>query len=133
MQNKSNVLLFTSFALVLLAVGLVTVLQTVRQPDGGSAQDVRARAAVDKGLIMTATLDSTDSDAGVVIVTLKGFSDAQYAKLAQYGTWSITPPAGYDFVSAPVGSNVHIAIDPTTFDVRAKTATAKSITVAPRN
>lgn len=132
MKNKSNVLLFTSFALVLLAVGLVTVLQTVRQPDGGSAQDVRARAAIDKGLIMTATIDSTDQDKGVVIVTLQGFSDVQYAKLAQYGAWSITPPGGYDYISAPVGAKVNIAIDPVTFNVREKTATAKSITVVPR-
>jgi hypothetical protein len=126
MRNK-NVLLFGSFGLIVLAIGLVTVLDRVGSPNQTST-DVRARAAVAKTLQVNATVISVDEDKSVIMVGDVYFADVSRSGEAKnLGRWTVTPPASFSYSSVSPGSRIVIGVDSESFLVSEHTLTAVSI------
>lgn len=126
MRNK-NILLFGSVGLIVLAIGLVSILDRATSSTI-STGDVRARAAVTKTLEVNATVTSVNQMKGTMVVSNLYFADNSRSSDAKnLGTWTVTAPASVNLASFGPGINVVIGIDPATFLASSHTLTAITI------
>ncbi|OGG11503.1 hypothetical protein A2Z00_02610 [Candidatus Gottesmanbacteria bacterium RBG_13_45_10] len=127
MRQGKNLFLLGSVGLIILAIALVAILDRTKSPSTSST-DVRARAATSKTLVINAIVDSIDQTKNEIIVSGAYFSDQNRSGEAKnLGTWIVTPPYGFDFLSIFQGSVVAISIDPVTFMASSHTLNALSI------
>lgn len=125
-MNK-NTLLVGSLVLIILAIGMVAILDRSTQTSD-SGTDVRARAATVKSLMVNAIVDSVDETAGTLTVSNVYFADTSRAGAAKdMGTWIVTPPATFSLGSVSPGTKVLIGVDSKLFLAMKKTMTAVTI------
>jgi hypothetical protein len=122
-----NFLLLASFILIILAAGLVALLDRTKSADDAST-DVRARASATNALELNATVTSIDEVSGTMVVTDVYFADTSRSGDAKnFGTWTVTVPANFNILSVYPGMNVTIGVDSKTFMTTTRTMTALTI------
>lgn len=124
-------LLVGSVVLIVLAIGMVALLD---RTGGGSkdtgSQDVRARAAVSKTLMMNGNVVSVDENAGTITVNNVFLADeSRSGEAKDLGTWIVTPPATVSLGSMTPGSSIAIGVDAKTFLASKHTMTAVTLVV----
>lgn len=125
-MNK-NTLLVGSLVLIILAIGMVAILDRSTQSKD-STTDVRARAATAKTLMVNAVVDTVDETSGTLTVSNVYFADTSRSGEAKdMGTWIVTPPATFSLGSVSSGTKVLIGVDSKTFLAMKKTMTAVTI------
>lgn len=128
MKNK-NVLLLGSVVLIVLAIGLVALLDRIGSPTTDSS-DIRARAATVNALKLNGTVTEIDETKGMLTVDNVYFADiSRSGEAKNLGMWTVIVPATFNINSAPPGTNVVIGVDPTTFAITSHTMNALTITV----
>jgi hypothetical protein len=128
-RKTRNFFLIGSLVLIVLAVGLVAVLD--RTSSSSSDTDVRARAATTKTLQLNATVVSTDEVKGTLSVADVYFADnSRSGDAKNFGNWIVTAPANFNFASMTPGQSIVIGIDGTTF--LATRHTVKALTIVPQ-
>jgi len=127
MFRNRNVLLLGSIGLIVLAIGLVAILDKTSSTTSPES-DIRARAATVKALQMNGTVASINQTNGTVTVDNMYFADLSRSGEAQnYGTWVVTVPANFNLDSVSPGTNVVIGIDDNTLLANKHTVTALTI------
>jgi hypothetical protein len=127
MKSKANVFLFGTIVLILLAVVLVAVLN--RSSPTSSPADVRARAGAKSTLKLIGVVNSVNEAKGTIGVTGVHFADSNRAGAPQdFGDWTVTAPAAFNFASISPGSTVTIGIDANTFNIASRAVTAVTLT-----
>lgn len=130
MKSKANLFPFGSVILILLAAALVAIL--AKTAPTGSSSDVRARAGTKNTLNLVGVVDSVNETKGTILVTGVQFADANRAGAPQnFGDWTVTAPAAFNFASISPGSTVTIGIDANTFNIASRAVTA--VTLTPNN
>jgi hypothetical protein len=125
-MNK-NTMLVGSLVLIILAIGMVALLDRSSSQSEGST-DVRARAAITNTLMINAVVESTDETLGTITVQNVYFADSSRAGEARdMGTWIVTPPSAFNLGSVSPGTRVRIGVDSKTFLAAKRTLTAVSI------
>ena len=122
MFKSKNALLFGSFALIILGITVVTILERTNQTSG--SEDVRARAGAVGTLKMIAIVSSVDEAKGVVTVDNLQFDSDNSKNL---GMWTVTPPATTNLAGLYPGARITMIVEPKTFLAATKTLTAKEI------
>lgn len=123
-MKNPNIFLIASVALILLAMGVLTILNKTKS----SSTDVRARANSAQALKVIGTVIGVDEANGTVDIANVVFAEKSRSGEAQnLGAWRVTAPAGFNFASAPEGTSVTIGVDPKTFQVTGHTMTALTI------
>lgn len=126
-MNK-NMLLVGSLVLIVLAIGMVAILDKTTSSKEGST-DVRARAATSKDLMVNAVVESVDETAGTITVQNLYFADnSRSGDAKDMGTWIVTPPSGFILSTLSPGTKVAIGVDSKTFLAIKRTLTANTIT-----
>ncbi len=129
MFGNKNVLLFGSIVLIILAIGLVAILDRTGSPTTSSG-DVRARAAAVKTLQVNGTITDVDENKGLIKVSDLYLADvSRTGETKNLGNWTVTTPVTFSFGTISPGMNVTIGVDGTTFLVSKHTLTA--ITIVP--
>jgi len=124
-MKNSNLLLFGSVILIVLAIPLVSLLSRPRN----SAEDVRARAAVVNTLQMNGTVASVDEVKGVLTLDNVYLADeSRSGEAKSLGSWEVTAPANFNFASISPGQTIIMNIDSKTFLAQSHTVTALTIT-----
>ncbi len=119
-----------SVVLILLAVGLVAILDKTATSTNGSNTDVRARAATQYTLKLVGVVSVVNEANGTIEVANLQFEEGSRAGEAKdLGNWLVTAPAGFNFASVSQGSLVTIGVDPATFQVTKHELVA--VTLAP--
>jgi len=127
MKNKTNLFIFVSVVLILLAVALVAILN--KTAPSGSSTDVRARAGTPHTIQLIGTVNSVNETKGTILVTGVQFADANRAGPPQdLGDWTVTAPVAFNFASISPGSTVTIGIDANTFNIASRAVTAVTLT-----
>lgn len=128
MKSGQLILIGTLFVII-MGIVMVSLVGNFGSPTGGS-QDVRARAAQEKGVRVSGVVSEVNDTEGKLVVGGVKFSSESSGEAKDtndLGTWTITVPAGFNSATTPVGTTVIIGLDPKTFDARTHTATAKTI------
>lgn len=127
MLRNKNVLLFGSIGFIVLAIGLVTILDRFSSPQETST-DVRARAAVTNTLQLHGTVSSVDEAKGTVTLSDVYFADASRSGDAKnLGVWTVTAPPAFNFASVAPGMFVTVGVDAKTFLATSHTVTALTL------
>lgn len=113
-----------SVMFAIMAVGFISLLGS---SNNQSQADTRAKAGVVSTLKLTGVVQSVDETKGVIIVNQLQFLDQQGKNL---GTWTVTPPQGFNVLSISPGTKVVITVNSTTFMAATHTVTATQITVS---
>jgi hypothetical protein len=130
LTKTRNFLLFGSFILIILGIGLVSILNRTQSPEE-SAGDVRARAGVNSALQVNATVVSIhDADSTMVVSDLYFADESRSGEAKNFGTWTVTVPANFNILSVSPGMDVVIGVDSKTFLATAHTLTALTIVPA---
>jgi hypothetical protein len=124
---KTNLLYGISVALILFAIIFVAILGKIQNK--GSESDVRARASTNSGVVVEGVIDSVDPTTGIMMVSSVHFPEQDPSKIKSMGNWTITLPTEYDSGSIYNGARVNLMLNPTTFLITQKTATAIKIEV----
>ncbi len=128
MKNKSNLFLFGSIILILLAMALIAILNKTTAPTSSST-DVRARAGTQYTLKLIGVVNTVNETKGTIDVTGVQFADINRAGAPKnLGDWTVTAPATFNFSSVSPGSAVTIGVDASTFNVASHAVTAITLT-----
>ena len=128
LTKTKNLLVFGSIALIVLAIGLVAILDRTGTPSDSS--DLRARAGLTNALAVNATVQSVDEANGTMVVTDLYLADTSRSGDAKnYGTWTVTLPVNFSPSSVSAGTNVIIGVDSKTFLATKHTLTALTVTI----
>lgn len=114
-----------SVIFVILAIGFVSLLGSTASQ--APATDTRAKAGVTATLKLSGVVTSVDDTKGVILVDQLQFMDAEGGKTL--GTWTVTPPPGFNLASMAIGTKVTLTVNPTTFLATSHTLTATQIKV----
>lgn len=126
-MKNSNALLFGSIILILLAVGLVAILD---RTSPSQSSDIRARAGTAVTLKLIGTVDTIDESKGTITASGVHFASSNLSgEVKDLGTFTITPPAGFNYASISVGGKITVGLDAKSFDIPSHTMTA--ITLVP--
>lgn len=127
MGMNKNTLLVGSLGLIILAIGMVAILDKTTQSKSAST-DVRARAATTKNLMIDGVVQSVNEVNNTLIVERVIFADTSRSGPAKdMGTWIVTPPASFSIASISPGAKVLIGVDAKTFLASKRTMTAMTI------
>lgn len=125
-MKNSNIFLFGSVILILLAIALVAILD--KASPAKNTTDVRARAGTQTTLFLVGTVSSADEAKGTLEVSSVYFADKNRAGDVQnLGNWSVTVPTGFDVTSVSPGATVTIGVSAGSFQVTTHSMTALSI------
>lgn len=127
MKGKTNLLLFGSVIVILLAVALVAILN--KTAPASSSTDVRARAGTQYALKLVGIVNTVNEAKGTLTVSNVQFADSNRSGDPQnFGDWAVTAPGGFNFASVSPGSIVTIGVDAATFNVARHALTALTLT-----
>ena len=125
-MNK-NLLLVGSVVLIVLAIGMVAILDRTTTAKDAST-DVRARAATTNTLKVNAIVESIDEAANTITVQNLFFDDSSRAgESKDMGAWIVTPPTTFDLSTLTEGTKITIGVDSKSFLAVKKTLTAITI------
>lgn len=126
MQKKSNTMLYigVSIALIIAAIAATAIVNNSRS---GSSEDIRAKAGVTSTLRVAGTVTSVDEGKGTFVMSNFHFTTSENP--TNMGTWTVTPPQGFNLGSISSGSKITMTIDPATMLAESSTVTAIQITV----
>ena len=128
MKSKTNVFLFGSVILIILAIALVAILD--RTAKTSSTTDARARAATQYTLKFIGVVSTVNEAKGTIDVSNVQFADINRVGVPQnLGNWTVTAPATFNFASVSPGKNVTIGVNANTFNIASHAVTAVSITL----
>lgn len=121
-------LLVGSVVLIILAIGMVALLDRTSGAKDTGANDVRARAAVTKTLLMNGKVVSLDENANTITVSNVFLADeSRSGEAKDLGTWNITPPPTFKWGSVAEGQDIAIGVDAKTFLAAKHTMTAVTL------
>ena len=116
-----------SVGLIMLAIGLVTILDKLQSPTSQST-DVRARAGVTNTLKFVGLVSTVDETQGTVEVSSLQFDQSSLSgEATNLGTWIVTPPSGFNLASLTPGMTVTIGVNAKKFLATSHTVTALTI------
>ena len=122
--KHAQALFVGSVMFAIMAVGFISLLSN---SSSQSSSDVRAKAGITATLKLTGIVSSVDSVRGVLTINNLQFLDQTSANL---GTWTVTPPTGFNVFSVSPGTKITLIVNPTTFTASTHTLTATQITVS---
>jgi hypothetical protein len=129
LRKTRNFFLIGSLILIILAIGLVAILD--RTSSSTSDTDVRARAGTTNALMVNATVVSVDEAKGTCAVADLYFADTSRSGDAKnFGNWIVTAPGNFNLATLQPGTAVTMGIDGKTFLATQHTVTA--ITIVPQ-
>jgi len=125
-QNKGNALFFISVALIFFAIIFTAILNRVS--NSRSATDLRAKAGFNTNLTLSGVVSSVDPSQGVFVIdnvhfVYKSRDDSQ----EDLGSWTVSPPQGFQLSNLSIGNKLEIIANPTTFLVTSHTVNATKI------
>jgi hypothetical protein len=127
MMKGKNIFLLGSIVLIVLAIGLVALLDRIGSPSDSS--DIRARAATINTLKLNGTVSKIDEAKGILTVDDVYFAEISRSGEAKHlGTWTVTAPGTFNISSTPPGTNIVIGVDPASFVITSHTMNALTIT-----
>jgi hypothetical protein len=128
MKNKTNLFLFGSIILIVLAIALVAILDKTA-PSSSNTEDVRARAGTQYALKFLGMVNTVNELKGTVDVVNVQLADSNRTGApTNLGEWIVTVPAGFNYSSISQGMTVTIGVDATTFKVTNHVVTAITLT-----
>lgn len=131
MIKRKNLLLLGTLVFIILAAGLVSVLN--RTNSKNTAGDVRARAATANSLELIGTVVSTDEAKSTLLLDTVYLADESRSGQAQnLGTWTVTAPAGFNLASVVEGQKIKVGVEAKSFSVEDHTVSALTIVLVPR-
>lgn len=116
--------LYITVTLVIILSGIVTS-SIIDRTKKDSSTDIRARASVTYGLKLNGVI--VDTNLSTQTITVDRMTLVSNTEIAYDGTWTVHVPQGYVIDQNPIGSKVQMIADPTQFDIRNHTLTAKQI------
>lgn len=114
--------LFISVSLIIGAIIFTTILGQTK--GSASINDVRARAAVEKSMLLTGIVDEVNDATGTVTVSGVKFEGDSGKDL---GAWTVTIPSNAQTGALTGGKQVLITVDAKTFKINERTMTATAI------
>lgn len=115
-------------ALVVMGMITTTIIDRVKNSQG--ATDIRAKAGVTNTLKLTGTVESVDESGGTIKVNDVQFAtESRSGKVANYGTWVVTPPSSFNLLTANPGASITFTINADSFNVESHAVVASQITV----
>ncbi len=127
MKNKTNVFIFGSLILILMAVALVAILD--KSTPAGSSNDVRAQAGTQNTLKLTGIVNTVNETKGTIQVINVQFAASNLAGAPQnLGDWTVTAPVDFNFSSVSPGKTVTVGVVASTFNVASHALTAVTLT-----
>jgi hypothetical protein len=127
MKNKTNLFLFGSLILIIMAVALVAILD--KTAPAGSSNEVRTQAGTQNTLKLTGVVNTVNGTKGTIQVMNVQFADTNRAGAPQnLGNWTVTAPAAFNFASVSPGTTVTIGVAASTFNVASRALTAVTLT-----
>ena len=128
-KNNSFLYLIGSVALIIVAIAATSIINRSKNATTEST-DIRTKAGSLSTLKFSGTVVSTDDGKGIFVLDNLRFSDnSQDNSLRQLGSWTVTPPSGFNLASLFSGSKVTITVDSSTFLINSHTVTATQILV----
>ncbi len=128
-KNRSTLFIGGSVLLIMFAVAATAIVNTT-QNSGQTSADIRAKAGVTATLRTTGTVTLVDNAAGKIVVNnLRFVESTGGVGNSNLGSWTVTPPPGFNFGSVSAGNTVTVTIDPSTFLTTYHTVTATQIVV----
>lgn len=112
MPRKNNSIFYVGGSVLLIMVAIAATAVVSQTKPTENPTEIRAKAGVGASLKMTGTVSTVDDVGGVVIVNNLQFADNPTKNL---GSWTVTPPPGFNLLSAYPGATATITIDPSTF------------------
>lgn len=129
-MKKSSGLIYLIAAVMLIVVGIITTSLISSVKDRDSTTDIRAKAGNTNTLKLFGTISGVNDIEGTVIVTNVEFSrDSRSGDAKNYGTWTVTPPANFQFSSAAPGLSTTFTVETISFDVSSKKVAAVQMTI----
>lgn len=114
----------------LVVMGMITTAIIDRVKSSQSSADVRAKAGVTNTLKLTGTVESVDESSGTIVVNDVQFTtESRSGKVANYGTWTVTPPSTFNLLSANPGASIAFTISADSFNVETHAVVASQISV----
>jgi hypothetical protein len=127
MKNKTNLFIFGSLILILLAVALVAILD--KTAPAGSSNEVRTQAATQNTLKLNGIVNTVNGAKGTIQVINVQFATSNLAGAPKnLGDWTVTAPVGFNFASVSPGTAVTIGVVAPTFNVANHAVTAVTLT-----
>lgn len=130
MKGKDNtfVYIITLFALIVAAVITTTIINAVKSNQAGSQTDIRARAGVVNIVKLTGTVTGTDDTTNTITVSNVEFApETRSGPPINYGTWTVTPPPGFNLNTALPGKTITFTINAASFDVSTHKVAASQV------
>jgi hypothetical protein len=121
---KNTFLLFVgSVGLIIAAIVITGVIDFSKSNTKNT--EVRAKAANVTYMKLSGMISEYDETSSLVTVDNVKFTETDAKPM---GTWKVTYPATFNPSKFPAGSRINIMVNPTQFDISAKTITAAEIT-----
>lgn len=129
-KSKSALYVGGSVLLIMLAIAATAIVNQTQNTGQQGSTDIRAKAGVSATLKTTGIVSLVDTTAGKIVVNnLRFIESTGEIGTSNLGSWTVTPPSGFDLGSVNVGNTVTMTIDPSTFLTNYHTVTATQIVV----
>lgn len=129
-MKKTSGVIYIIAAVLLIIVGIVTTTIISSVKDKQPTSDIRAKAGTTNTLKLTGTISEINDVESTLTVTNVQFSqDSRSGEAKNYGTWTVTPPSGFEFGSAAPGLTATFTVETTSFNVASKKVAAVQMTV----
>jgi len=114
--------------LILAAVITTSIIGAIK--NNQSNTDNRANAGLINTLKLTGSIESVDDIARTLQVLNVQFSDeSRSGEAVNYGTWIVTPPNTFDFLTARPGTKISFTVNSDSFDVLKKEVVAAQMSI----
>lgn len=126
-KSQGNILLFGSVILIVIAIAVTALINALNK--GQSAPtDIRAKAGVSSAVKVEGMVTDVDTANGTITVDNVQF-EGNKDNEKNLGSWTVTPPPGFNLASIASGTRVLVTVDSASFLVSSHTTNATSITL----
>ncbi len=129
MRGKDNSLIYLGGSLLFIMIAIMaTAIYSQNKSD--STSDIRARAGQTATLKAFSDVASVDDTTQTIRVNnLRFVGSDGVVSVNNLGSWTVTPPAGFNVSGVYPGAKLTVTISPATFIAETHTLTATQITI----
>lgn len=130
MNKKPDSLIYIMALAGLIVLGIITTSIIGAVKNNQSNTDIRAKAGVVNTLKLIGTVESADDITRTLrVLDVQFSSESRSGKAVNYGTWVVTPPNTFDFVTASPGTHIRFTVNSDSFDVMKKEVIAAEMSL----
>ncbi len=127
-KPDSMVYILALAGLIVAAIITTSIIGAVKNNQAGT--DIRAKAGVVNTLKLVGSVESTnDLTRTITVINVQFAEESRSGKAVNYGTWIVTPPNTFDFISAVPGAKVNFTVNSDSFDVMKKEVAAAQMAI----